>query len=441
MKDGIKEKMTVCIKKGGQRDQAEAFAGKYSLMIMEEPGEELTLLFDAKGISLTGYGLTYQGDFEGMVHRISNGRLQHEMLVRAAKNTEEKKTAIDATAGMGEDSLLLAACGYEVTMYEQNPVIAILLKDACLKKPVLVLGCIFPDQWDTMIRNEVRMTVYSYEMAKEVSELAEAMGCKVYVHIKLDTGMARLGFQITKENAEEIAKISKLPNLVMEGMFTHFAKSDEADKTFTNEQLDKYLWMKEELKKRGVTFQYYHCSNSAGIIDLKEANMDIVRAGITTYGMYPSDEVEKERVPLKPAMELISHVAHVKWLTEGKPVSYGGTYVTTRPTKVATIPVGYGDGYPRSLSNKGYVLIHGQKAPIIGRVCMDQFMVDVTAIEDVEFGDKVVIFGRDGKEFLSVDTLGELSGRFNYEFVCVLNKRIPREYIRHGEVVEQVDSF
>ena len=294
--------------------------------------------------------------------------------------------------------------GYAVATLDE----AILLKDACLKKPVLVLGCIFPDQWDTMIRNEVRMTVYSYEMAK---------------------------------NAEEIAKISKLPNLVMEGMFTHFSKSDEADKTFTNEQLDKYLWMKEELRKRGVTFQYYHCSNSAGIIDLKEANMDIVRAGITTYGMYPSDEVEKERVPLKPAMELISHVAHVKWLTEGKPVSYGGTYVTTRPTKVATIPVGYGDGYPRSLSNKGYVLIHGQKAPIIGRVCMDQFMVDVTAIEDVEFGDKVVIFGRDGKEFLSVDTLGELSGRFNYEFVCVLNKRIPREYIRHGEVVEQVDSF
>ena len=327
--------------------------------------------------------------------------------------------------------------GYAVATLDE----AILLKDACLKKPVLVLGCIFPDQWDTMIRNEVRMTVYSYEMAKEVSELAEAMGCKVYVHIKLDTGMARLGFQITEENAEEIAKISKLPNLVMEGMFTHFSKSDQADKTFTNEQLDKYLWMKEELKKRGVTFQYYHCSNSAGIIDLKEANMDIVRAGITTYGMYPSDEVEKERVPLKPAMELISHVAHVKWLTEGKPVSYGGTYVTTRPTKVATIPVGYGDGYPRSLSNKGYVLIHGQKAPIIGRVCMDQFMVDVTAIEDVEFGDKVVIFGRDGKEFLSVDTLGELSGRFNYEFVCVLNKRIPREYIRHGEVVEQVDSF
>ena len=192
---------------------------------------------------------------------------------------------------------------------------------------------------------------------------------------------------------------------------------------------------------RNVTFTYYHCSNSAGIIDLEEANMDIVRAGITTYGMYPSNEVEKDKVPLKPAMELISHVAHVKWLTEGKPVSYGGTYITTRPTKVATIPVGYGDGYPRSLSNKGYVLIHGQKAPIIGRVCMDQFMVDVTAIEDVEFGDKVVIFGRDGKEFLSVDKLGELSGRFNYEFVWTLAKRIPRVYSRNGEITEVKDYF
>ena len=327
--------------------------------------------------------------------------------------------------------------GYAVATLDE----AILLKDACLKKPVLVLGCIFPDQWDTMIRNEVRMTVYSYEMAKEVSELAEAMGCKVYVHIKLDTGMARLGFQITEENAEEIAKISKLPNLVMEGMFTHFSKSDEADKTFTNEQLDKYLWMKEELKKRGVTFQYYHCSNSAGIIDLKEANMDIVRAGITTYGMYPSDEVEKERVPLKPAMELISHVAHVKWLTEGKPVSYGGTYVTTRPTKVATIPVGYGDGYPRTLSNKGSVLIQGKRVPILGRVCMDQFMVDVTDVPDVVVGTEVTLLGRDGDEIITAEEIGDLSGRFNYEFVCCLGKRIPRIYFENNKEVEHKDYF
>ena len=319
------------------------------------------------------------------------------------------------------------------------------LRAGGITMPILILGHTPREQVKNLIDLHITQAVSCQAKALEYSEEAVRCGGELTVHIKVDTGMSRLGYLVAGAHfttgTAGICDACGLPGLRAEGIFTHFAKSDEEDKTFTKEQLEKYLWMKEELKKRNVTFTYYHCSNSAGIIDLEEANMDIVRAGITTYGMYPSDEVEKDKVPLKPAMELISHVAHVKWLTEGKPVSYGGTYITTRPTKVATIPVGYGDGYPRSLSNKGYVLIHGQKAPIIGRVCMDQFMVDVTAIEDVEFGDKVVIFGRDGKEFLSVDKLGELSGRFNYEFVCVLNKRIPREYIRHGEVVEQVDSF
>ena len=227
----------------------------------------------------------------------------------------------------------------------------------------------------------------------------------------------------------------------MEGMFTHFAKADETDKSFTRKQMKEYCWMKDALTKEAVTFTYYHCSNSAGIIDLEETNMDLVRAGIATYGMYPSEEVVKENVPLKPAMELISHVTHVKWVEAGTPISYGGTFVTDKRTRVATIPVGYGDGYPRSLSNKGYVLIKGKKAPILGRVCMDQFMVDVTEISNVQFGDKVTLIGEDGSEKLPVEVLSDLSGRFNYEFVCALSKRIPREYIRHGEVVEQVDYF
>lgn len=199
--------------------------------------------------------------------------------------------------------------------------------------------------------------------------------------------------------------------------------------------------MKKRLEENGVTFQYYHCCNSAGIIDVKEANLDLVRAGISTYGLYPSEEVEKENVPLKPALELVSHVAHVKWVDEGTPVSYGGTYITKRRTRIATIPVGYGDGYPRSLSNKGYVLIHGKEAPILGRVCMDQFMVDVTEIEDVAFGDVVTLVGENEGAHLPVEVLSDLSGRFNYEFVCDLGKRIPREFIRHGEVVEQMDYF
>ena len=305
---------------------------------------------------------------------------------------------------------------------------AIVLRRGGITKPILVLGCIFPEQWIDALENNIRITVYAEELTKVLSDLAVKIGRKAYVHVKLDTGMGRIGFTPGKEGADKIEEISKLPNIVMEGLYTHFSKADEGDKSYTMKQVEAYTWMKEELAGRGITFSYYHCCNSAGIIDLKGAGQNLARAGISTYGMYPSEEVHKENVDLKPALELISHVAFVKWVDEGKMISYGGTYVTKRRTKIATIPVGYGDGYPRSLSNKGYMLIHGKKAPIIGRVCMDQCMVDVTEIEDVKFGDEVVLVGRDGDEYLSVETLSRLSDRFNYEFVCLMGKRIPREY-------------
>lgn len=318
---------------------------------------------------------------------------------------------------------------------------AIVLRRGGITKPILVLGCIFPEQWVDALENNIRITVYTEELTKVLSDLAVKIGRKAYVHVKLDTGMGRIGFTPGKEGADKIEEISKLPNIVMEGLYTHFSKADEGDKSYTMKQMEAYTWMKEELAGRGITFSYYHCCNSAGIIDLKGAGQNLSRAGISTYGMYPSEEVHKENVDLKPALELISHVAFVKWVDEGEMISYGGTYVTKRRTKIATIPVGYGDGYPRSLSNKGYMLIHGKKAPIIGRVCMDQCMVDVTEIEDVKFGDEVVLVGRDGDDYLSVETLSRLSDRFNYEFVCLMGKRIPREYIRRGEVQEQMDYF
>lgn len=327
--------------------------------------------------------------------------------------------------------------GYAVATADE----AVLLKEKGLKKPVLVLGCVFPEQWAEMIEKEVRMTCYSEEMAEGVSSLAFDMGKKAYLHIKIDTGMGRLGFSVCEESVDKIAGIAAMPCLVLEGMFTHFAKADETDKGYTDQQIKEYLWMKKALEERKICFPYCHCSNSAGIIDIKEANMDLVRAGISIYGMYPSEEVREENVPLKPAMELISHVTYVKWIEAGTSVSYGGTYTAKEKRKIATIPVGYGDGYPRSLSNKGYVLIHGRKAPICGRVCMDQFMVDVTEIEDVKFGDRVVLVGYDGAEHLPVETLGDISGRFNYEFVCCLSKRIPREYLRQGKLVKQIDFF
>lgn len=363
------------------------------------------------------------------------------------KNTREGVSMISVikTDGYGHGAVQIARMlepkdyiwGYAVATLDE----AVVLRKRGIKKPILVLGCIFPDQWEAAITHEIRFTVYTKEMAEGISELAGKLGKDAYVHIKLDTGMSRLGFLIQEESAEIITGITRLPGLIMEGMFTHFAKADETDKTFTNKQYEGYLWMKKRLEENGVTFQYYHCCNSAGIIDVKEANLDLVRAGISTYGLYPSEEVEKENVPLKPALELVSHVAHVKWVDEGTPVSYGGTYITKRRTQIATIPVGYGDGYPRSLSNKGYVLIHGKEAPILGRVCMDQFMVDVTEIEDVAFGDVVTLVGENEGAHLPVEVLSDLSGRFNYEFVCDLGKRIPREFIRHGEVVEQMDYF
>lgn len=315
------------------------------------------------------------------------------------------------------------------------------LRKGGIKKPLLVLGCVFPEQWEEMLDGGIRMTVYTEETAREVSDLAVKMGKTAYVHIKIDTGMSRLGFMAEEASIEKIEGISRMPNLVVEGMYTHFAKADETDKRFTIEQLEKYLWVKKQLLDRGIEIPYHHCSNSAGIIDLKEANMDLVRAGIAAYGLYPSEEVNKENVPLKPAMELISHVTHVKWVEEGTPVSYGGIFTAKRRTRIATIPVGYGDGYPRSLSNQGCVLIRGKRAPIIGRVCMDQFMVDVTDIEGAAFADRVVLIGADGDERITVEELSGLSERFNYEFICSFGKRVPREYICGKEVVEQMDYF
>ncbi|MBQ8558836.1 MAG: alanine racemase [Tyzzerella sp.] len=318
---------------------------------------------------------------------------------------------------------------------------AVVLRTEGIKKPILVLGCVFPDQYMEMLEHDIRMNVYTEEMAESISQMAASKGMTAHIHIKLDTGMARLGFDISKASVAAIARISQLKNVDMEGIFTHFAKADETDKTFTEKQMKDFCWMVEQLKAKDVVFKYEHCSNSAAIIDVKDANFDLVRAGISTYGLYPSEEVIKENVKLKPAMALKSHVAFVKEIEADTPISYGGTFVSDKKMRIATIPVGYADGYPRSLSNCGYVLIRGKKAPIVGRVCMDQFMVDVTDIEGASFGDNVTLIGKDGNETITVEDLGDLSGRFNYEFVCDLGKRIPRVYVKNGKVSEQVDYF
>lgn len=318
---------------------------------------------------------------------------------------------------------------------------AMILRRHLIQKPILILGYTFKEQYKTIVSYHLTPAVFTYDMAKDLSDEALLQQKTVDVHIKIDTGMSRIGLPVTKESATIVEAISKLPNLRIEGIFTHFSKADEIDKTCVNQQIEAFHQMVELVADKNVTIPYKHCSNSASIIDLPKANMDFVRAGITLYGLWPSDEVLKERILLRPVLSLLSKVVYVKTIEAGTSISYGGTYVADSKRVIATIPVGYGDGYPRTLSNKGWVLIKGKKAPIRGRICMDQMMVDVTDILDVTVGDEVVLIGTQDENTITMEELGDLSMRFNYEFACDLGKRIPRVYTKQGQITATKDYF
>lgn len=313
---------------------------------------------------------------------------------------------------------------------------AVHLRQAGITKPILILGIVFDEYFPELVQYDIRPAVCEYDEAKKLSDEAVLQNKTVHIHIALDTGMTRIGYADIPESVEEIKKIAELPNLEIEGMFTHFARADEYDRSPAMVQLERYQDFSKRVEEAGVDIPLHHCSNSAGIIRVPEANLSIVRAGITIYGIYPSSEVERDIVKLAPVMELKSHITYVKDVPAGAAISYGGTYVADKKKRVATIPVGYADGYPRQLSNKGWVLIHGKKAPILGRVCMDQFMADVTEIDNVKKGDEVTLLGRDGDEFISIEELGDLCGRFSYEFACDISPRVPRVYIKDGKEAE-----
>ncbi|MBP3339208.1 MAG: alanine racemase [Lachnospiraceae bacterium] len=309
-----------------------------------------------------------------------------------------------------------------------------------ITKPIVILGFTYEKRIRGAIKYDIRMAVFEYETAVLINKCAKEMGKVAKVHIKVDTGMSRIGFKDDDAAIDDIVRINALENIEIEGIFTHFAKADENDKSNALSQMRRFDEFNEKLAQKGVEIGIKHCSNSAGIIDIKEANHDAVRLGISLYGLYPSDEVDKNRVSLKPVLQLKSHIVYIKEIEAGTPVSYGGTFVADKKMRIATIPVGYGDGYPRSLSNKGYVLINGKKAPILGRVCMDQFMVDVTDIETKK-GDLVTLVGEDNGAFLSVEEVSMMAGTFNYEFICDVGKRVPRVYISDGEIIGGKDYF
>lgn len=314
---------------------------------------------------------------------------------------------------------------------------ALELRQAGIEKPILILGYTPVAAFPEAIRQSIRPAIFRYEDALALSQAATALGMTAKFHIAVDTGMSRIGFQVTPEEADICARIAALPNVEAEGLFSHLATADCADLTRARHQAALFDQFDEMLHSRGVTIRLRHLDNSAGVMNF-HCRYELVRSGIVTYGMYPSTEVDPSVLDLRPALRWESRITHLKTLEPGREIGYGGTYTTTRPTRVATVPVGYADGYRRNLSGRFYVLIRGKKAPILGRICMDQMMVDVTEIPDAALNDTVVLVGKSGDLNISVEEIAAQGDSFNYEFVCGISRRVPRVYLLGGEVFHSV---
>ncbi|MBR6237418.1 MAG: alanine racemase [Lachnospiraceae bacterium] len=354
--------------------------------------------------------------------------------------------AVIKTDGYGHGALPMAKelekteviKGYGVATAEE----AMQLKNNGIRKPVIIIGYSFPSSYEEMLIRDVRLTVFREDMLDLIEQTASRLGLIAKVHIKVDTGMSRIGISPDDEGMAFVKKALSYPHISVEGIFSHFARADETDKTYAVRQLERFDAFVDRVKSElGFEFKMVHIANSAAIIEMPKSHKEYVRAGVIMYGLWPSDEVSRDVIDLKPLLSLVSHITFIKEVPAGTQVSYGGTYVTNAPTKIATIPVGYGDGFPRLLSNKGSVIISGKKAPIIGRICMDQFMVDITDIPDVHEGDEVTLIGRSGDECITMEDLAEQSGMLNYELACIMGKRVPRAYMRNGEVVYTRDFF
>lgn len=367
----------------------------------------------------------------------------YENLARTKKRIKAgtKIMAVIKADGYGHGAVPIAivldplADSYAVAALEEG----VELREAGITKPILILGNTPPEQYEDLFRYDIMPAVFYYGMAEGISKEACRQGKQIKIHIKLDTGMGRIGFPPTEPSLKELIKINGLKGIIIEGCFTHFARADEENKDFTYEQINSYLDFLEKLKRAGIKIRQRHISNSAGIIDIPEANLDMVRSGISSYGIYPSACVDKKNLLLEPAMSIRSRVSFVKEVEAGAGISYGSTYITEKTMRIATIPVGYGDGYKRALSSKGRILIKGKPAPILGRICMDQFMVDVTQIPNVKTGDLVTLLGRDKEECITVEELSQLSDSFPYEFVCDIGKRVPRVFYFKGEKAGTLD--
>lgn len=374
---------------------------------------------------------------------INLDNLAHNMreIRRLAKDSAQV-TAVIKADGYGHGAKIIAqtllengADRFAVAVLDE----ALELRESGFQVPILILGYTQPERAGAIVRYDLEQAVYSYELAKALSAEAEKQNKKVKVHIKIDTGMGRIGYRSDEASIAQIKQINQLPNLIIEGIFTHFAIADEKDKSFTKEQFDRFVWVTRRLEEEGIKIRLRHCANSAAIIDLPEMHLDMVRAGIILYGLAPSQDVELDKIDLKQAMSLKVRITHVKEIDRGESVSYGRKFIASNKTKIASLPIGYADGYTRMLSGKAEALVKGKRVPVVGRICMDQCMIDVTGIEDVKVGDEVVLFGTQEGSFISIDEVAEKLGTINYEVVCMIGKRIPRVYVKEGKIVDIVN--
>lgn len=370
---------------------------------------------------------------------IDLSRLQHnwETIRRSLRPQTRMMAVVKADAyGHGAVSVAkeLAAFGadcFAVSNLEE----AIQLRQAGIEKDILILSYTPVSEATTLSKYRITQTVVCAAHAAALSEAAVAAGVRLPIHIKIDTGMSRVGFVHHTDGdraqvAAEVIKVAGLPGLILEGIFTHFASADEPDDAFTRAQFARFMQTVTDAENAGVQFSVRHCCNSAATERFAEMQLDMVRPGIILYGLAPDDSWMHDLLPLLPVMQLKTAVSMVKTLSAGETVSYGRTYTASHPMKIATVPIGYADGFPRVMSNKAYMLVNGKTAPVIGRVCMDQCMLDVSGI-DLQVGDTVTVFG-DG---LPVDRYAAWMQTINYEAVCMVGKRVPRVYLRNGHPV------
>ncbi len=354
---------------------------------------------------------------------------------KQGKNKTEKVCAVIKADGYGHGAVQIAKNISDIVDFFAVACIdeAMELVDNGIHLPILILGYTHPSYFETAIQNEIRMTVYDEKAAGKIAKAARAVNKTAKIHIKLNTGMNRIGFRPSDENLEVVRRISRMKGIEVEGIFTHLHSADETDLTSANEQIVSFRTFTEKLKEMGVEISVRHCANSAAAIKLPQADFDMFRLGIAMYGLYPSPCVTEQK--LYPAMSLYSHVTMVKMIKKGESVGYGARFTASKATRVATVSVGYADGYLRNLTNKGYVLIRGKKAKILGSVCMDQIMVDVTRIPETKVDDTVVLVGKSGNQVITMEEIAGLGGTINYEFACGITRRVAARYFRKGKVV------